>query len=108
MLECGYEKSDCVAFNVTMSHRKCSRNCGRRLASKRSKLGCLRQLPGARLATLVGLPVLTRTDVETREPAVAVDPGVDADRMADVAGDARFLRRVAAHHDLPRLVRRRV
>jgi hypothetical protein len=47
----------------------------------------LRQRSAPRLAALVGLPVFSRTDVEAREPAIVVDPGIDAHCMADAAGD---------------------
>src|SRR6266511_5003546 len=62
---------------------------------------------GAQLAAAAGLPELSRLHVETRQPAVAVDPCVDADRMAPVAWQPTGLLRVPAHHHLPRTVRAR-
>src|SRR5438477_12806894 len=50
---------------------------------------------------LLGLPVLAGPHVQARQPAVAVCPGVDADRMAEVKRPSCTLLRVAADHDLP-------
>src|SRR4051812_38217712 len=60
---------------------------------------------GARLAVLVRLPDPAGADVEGGQPAVAVNPGVDADGVADRLRPTGLLRRVPADHDLPRLVR---
>src|SRR6185369_11205094 len=59
----------------------------------------------ASLALAIRLPELARLDVETGQPAVAVDPGVDANGMSPVARQPAALLGVAAHHHLAGLVR---
>src|SRR5262245_16274956 len=63
------------------------------------------QPAGAQLTTAVGLPELSRLHVEARQPAIAVDPGVDADRVAPVARQPTALLGVPADHHFPRTVR---
>ena len=58
-----------------------------------------------RFSLLTGLPVLAGFDVEAGEKALAVDPGVDTDRVSEVAGDALFLGCMPANDGLSRNVR---
>jgi hypothetical protein len=54
----------------------------------------------------VGLPVVTRLNVQAGEPPASAGVGVDADRVAEVERDMRLLCGMPADHDLAGLVRR--